>query len=317
MRLRKAPEVKLLTNDLTELAHGLEFPEGPIAMPDGSVILVEIARGTLSRVSPAGEISVVAQLGGGPNGAAIGPDGKCYVCNNGGFVWHRSNDLLFPGVQADDYTGGRIETVDLESGKVEILYTECNGIPLCGPNDIVFDKTGNFWFTDHGQTRPRDRDRTGVFYAHADGSSIQELIFPLDAPNGIGLSPDEDKLYVAETPTGRLWCFELSGPGNLNNRINPNRATMMAQLSTHHLFDSLALDCEGNVCVATILTGGITIHSADGNSAELVEMPDIVTTNICFGGKDLSTAYITLSSTGKLVSTPWPRPGLPLNFLNK
>lgn len=317
MRLRKAPEVKLLINDLTELAHGLEFPEGPIAMPDGSVVLVEIARGTLSRVSPAGEISVVAQLGGGPNGAAIGPDGKCYVCNNGGFVWHRSNDLLFPGVQADDYTGGRIETVDLESGKVEILYTECNGIPLCGPNDIVFDKTGNFWFTDHGKTRPRDRDRTGVFYAHADGSSIQELIFPLDAPNGIGLSPDEDKLYVAETPTGRLWCFELSGPGNLNNRINPNRATMMAQLSTHHLFDSLALDCEGNVCVATILTGGITIHSADGNSAELVEMPDIVTTNICFGGKDLSTAYITLSSTGKLVSTPWPRPGLPLNFLNK
>lgn len=304
-------------NDLTELAHGLEFPEGPIAMPDGSVVLVEIARGTLSRVSPAGEISVVAQLGGGPNGAAIGPDGKCYVCNNGGFVWHRSDDLLFPGVQADDYTGGRIETVDLESGKVEILYTECNGIPLCGPNDIVFDKIGNFWFTDHGKTRPRDRDRTGVFYAHADGSSIQELIFPLDAPNGIGLSPDEDKLYVAETPTGRLWCFELSGPGNLNNRINPNRATMMAQLSTHHLFDSLALDCEGNVCVATILTGGITIHSADGNSAELVEMPDIVTTNICFGGKDLSTAYITLSSTGKLVSTPWPRPGLPLNFLNK
>jgi len=304
-------------NNLTEVTHGLEFPEGPIAMPDGSIVLVEIARGTLSRVSPAGDISVIAELGGGPNGAAMGPDGKCYVCNNGGFIWHRTNGLIFPGEQADDYTGGRIERVDLESGEVETLYTECDGIPLRGPNDIVFDKTGGFWFTDHGKIRPRDRDRTGVFYAQADGSSIQELIFPLESPNGIGLSPDEDKLYVAETPTGRLWRFDLNGPGNLNNRINPNFGTMMAQLSTHHLFDSLALDSAGNICVATILTGGITIHSADGQSAEFVEMPDIVTTNICFGGDQLSTAYVTLSSTGRLVSMPWPRPGLPLNFLNE
>jgi gluconolactonase len=304
-------------NELTEVAHGLQFPEGPIAMPDGSIVLVEIARGTLSRVSPAGDISVIAELGGGPNGAAMGPDGKCYICNNGGFIWHRSNDLIFPGEQPDDYTGGRIERVDLESGEVETLYTECNGTPLRGPNDIVFDKTGGFWFTDHGKMRLRDRDRTGVFYAQADGSSIEELIFPLESPNGIGLSPDENKLYVAETPTGRLWCFDLSGPGNLNNRINPNRGTMMAQLSTHHMFDSLALDSAGNVCVATLLTGGITIHSADGQSAEFLEMPDIVTTNICFGGEQLDTAFITLSSTGRLVSMPWPRPGLPLNFLNQ
>lgn len=303
--------------DITEVTRGLKFPEGPIAMPDGSFILVEIARGTLSRVSATGDISVIADLGGGPNGAAIGPDGKCYVCNNGGFVWHERNDMLFPGEQPDDYSGGRIERVDLVSGNVEILYTECNGIPLRGPNDIVFDKTGGFWFTDHGKTRSRDRDRTGVYYAQTDGSSIQELIFPLEAPNGIGLSPDEKKLYVAETPTGRLWCFELNGPGNLNERINPMRGTMMAQLPTHHMFDSLALDSAGNVCVATLLSGGITIHAADGNSAEFVDTPDILTTNICFGGPQLETAFITLSSTGRLVSMPWPRPGLPLNFLNE
>jgi len=74
--------------DFTEIASGLRFPEGPIAMDDGSIILVEIERGTLSRVSPDGEISVIADLGGGPNGAAIGPDGAVYVCNNGGFAWH-------------------------------------------------------------------------------------------------------------------------------------------------------------------------------------------------------------------------------------
>lgn len=303
--------------EITELATGLQFPEGPIAMPDGSIILVEIARGTLSRVLPDGEISVIADLGGGPNGAAIGPDGKCYICNNGGFFWHRANELLFPGNQPEDYACGRIETVDLNTGEVRVLYSECDGVPLCGPNDIVFDKTGGFWFTDHGKTRERDRDRTGVFYAQADGSSIKELIFPMEAPNGIGLSAEEDRLYVAETPTGRLWSFELNGPGNELKILNPNRATMMAQLPTHHMFDSLAVDGKGNVCVATLLTGGITIHSADGNSAEFLEMPDIVTTNICFGGEDLRTAYITLSSTGKLVSMTWPHAGLPLNFLNK
>ena len=70
---------------MKEICRGLKFPEGPIAMVDGSVILVEIERGTLSRVSPNGQISVIAECGGGPNGAAIGPDGRIYVCNNGGF----------------------------------------------------------------------------------------------------------------------------------------------------------------------------------------------------------------------------------------
>ncbi len=72
-------------SNITEITTGLRFPEGPIAMPDGSIILVEIERQTLSRVSPNGEVRVVAEMRGGPNGAAIGPDGRCYVCNNGGF----------------------------------------------------------------------------------------------------------------------------------------------------------------------------------------------------------------------------------------
>lgn len=303
-------EFQVVTNEL-------QFPEGPIAMPDGSIILVEIARGTLTRVTASGEIAVIAETGGGPNGAAMGPDGKCYICNNGGFIWHHSNGLVFPGMQPDDYSGGRIERVDLKTGAIEVLYTECDGFPLRGPNDIVFDKQGGFWFTDHGKTRPRDRDRTGVYYASTDGQSIQEIIFPLDSPNGIGLSPDEDKLYVAETPTGRLWSFDINGPGNNREKINPANGKMMAQLPTHHLFDSLAVEACGNICVATILTGGITVHSADGSGAELIEMPDIVTTNICFGGPDLDTAYITLSSTGQLIKMNWPRKGLPLNFLNK
>jgi gluconolactonase len=121
-----------------------------------------------------------------------------------------------------------------------------------------------------------------------------------------------DVLYVAETPTGRLWAFDLEGPGKLGAGRR-----MMAQIPDFHLFDSLAVDAEGNICVAAIITGGITIHSPDGLRASLVPMPDLLTTNICFGGENLQTAYITLSSTGKLVSMPWATPGLRINFLNR
>jgi gluconolactonase len=299
-------------HQITEITTGLQFPEGPIAMPDGSIIVVEIQRGTVSRVSPEGSIEVIATPGGGPNGAAIGPDGACYICNNGGFEWHERNSLVFPGDQPNDYSGGRIERVDLSSGEVSVLYTECNGNPLRGPNDIVFDRQGGFWFTDHGKNRPRDKDRTGVYYATIDGQHIREVIFPMEAPNGIGLSPDEDQLYVAETPTGRLWSFDISEPGVIDGARR-----MLAQIPDYHMFDSLAVDAEGNICVATLITGGITVHSPDGERAQLIEMPDILTTNICFGGEDLKTAYITLSSTGSLVSIPWHCAGLPLNFLNK
>lgn len=299
------------------LAEGLRFPEGPIAMPDGSVILVEIARGTLSRVA-GGRIEVVADLGGGPNGAAIGPDGRCYVCNNGGFAWVERGNRIYPGDQSDAYSGGRIEAVDLETGAAEVLYTHCDGQPLCGPNDIVFDRDGGLWFTDHGKTRARERDRTGVFYAAADGSSIREVIFPMEGPNGIGLSPNEDELYVAETPTGRLWAFKLAGPGRLEGGRRDRRdgGRLLPGRPGYILYDSLAVDAEGNVCVATIFDGGITIVSPRGNPARHVPLPDRVTTNICFGGEGLQTAFVTLSSTGKLVSLPWERPGLPLNFLN-
>jgi len=294
------------------IATGLKFPEGPIAMRDGSVVLVEIARGTLSRVLPNGSVEVIAQLGGGPNGAAIGPDGKCYVCNNGGFKWIERDGRLYPGEQPDDYRGGSIQRVDLATGAVETLYSACDGRRLCGPNDIVFDRTGGFWFTDHGKTRARDRDRTGVFYAHADGSRITEAIFPLEGPNGIGLSPDESELYVAETVPGRLWAYKLTAPGQASSERR-----LLPGIAGFYMYDSLAVDSAGNVCVATLINGGISIVSPAGEPARFVSVPDRLTTNICFGGADLRTAYVTASSLGHLLATQWEGPGLPLNFLNR
>jgi len=302
--------------EYNEIVSGLRFPEGPMAMPDGSIILVEIERQTLSRVTPEGNTEIIADLGGGPNGAALGPDGAVYVCNNGGFNWRYVGDRIFPGPQADNYRGGSIQKVDLKTGSVTTLYTECNGVPLRGPNDIVFDRDGGFWFTDLGKSRLRDRDFGGLYYASADGSDIREMIYPIPGGgNGVGLSPDENVVYAAETPTGRLFGWNLSSPGLLFEGQTAGFANLIESASGYVSFDSLAVEENGNICIATIGPGGITIISPDGQSIEHVDVGnDPFTTNICFGGHDMKTAFITLSSIGSLIRCSWPRPGLKLNF---
>jgi gluconolactonase len=301
--------------DIREITDGLLFPEGPIAMEDGSVLVVEIKGGRLIRVQPDGRKENVAELGGGPNGAAIGPDGKCYICNNGGFNWITEKDgYLRPHGRADDYTGGGIQRVDLETGAVETLYTECDGVPIRGPNDIVFDNQGGFWFTDYGKSWDRLIDRGAVYYARADGSWIKEAAFPLITPNGIGLSPDGKTLYVPETEMGRLWEFPILGPGELAKDPwpSPHGGKLVGGCVGSQRFDSLAVEADGNICVATLVNAGISVFSPKGGLIEFYEAPEIYSTNICFGGADLKTAYITLSGTGKLVAVDWPRSGLPL-----
>ena len=309
-----------ITPRFTQLASGLRFPEGPVAMPDGSVVLVEIARGTLSRVTPDGRVHVVATLGGGPNGAAVGPGDKIYVTNNGGFNWVERPGKLFPTTQADDYTGGRIQVVDPETGKVETLYDACDGRRLRGPNDLVFDDAGGFWFTDLGKTREREADRGAVYYATADGALIREAVFPLERPNGIGLSPDGRTLYVVETPTARCWAFRLSAPGQIESANGPYRGEkgrVVVGLGGYQMFDSLAVDAEGHICVATLITGAVSDIWPDGSRVDQYLLPDMMVTNVCFGGPGLRTAFATLSLGGALVAFEWPRPGLPLHHLQR
>src|SRR3954453_10425405 len=128
--------------DIRVLATDLEFPEGPVVMPDGSVVLVEIRGKRLTRVYPDGRKEVVAQIPGGPNGAALGPDGKMDICNNGGFTWIPTGKMIMAGPQPDDYLGGFVEGVDLQSGKAETVISRCGEHALRGPNDLVFDKHG-------------------------------------------------------------------------------------------------------------------------------------------------------------------------------
>ncbi len=323
--------MSLRTSDFTVIASGLGYPEGPVAMADGSIVLVELQAGTLTRIAPDGTRSVIAALGGSPNGVAVGPDGRFYVCNSGGFNFvyfsmagvpsgtQTPGSICLTTDQPPSYTGGSIQWVDGKTGQFGTLYDKFDAgkgslLPLKAPDDVVFDNTGGFWFTDWGQSRPRERDITGVFYARADGSQIKELIFPLNAPNGIALSPDGSRLYVAETYTRRVLYWALSAPGTLGQPAGAP-SLLTAHLPRQGLLDSMKVDVEGNIYVATLLpegnipasNGGITVISPAGEVLEFIETAigdtfDPLPSNLCFGGPDRKTAFITCGGSGRLVS---------------
>jgi len=303
--------------ELAEVASGLRFPEGPVVLGDGSVVVVEMFGKCITRIASDGTKTRVADVPGGPNGLALGPDSALYVCNNGGsFGEVDFLGLTFPGpMNPDEYIGGRIQRLDMASGELRDLYTHCNGVALRGPNDLVFDQHGGFYFTDHGIRFERQADISSIYYATTDGSTIREVVHPTDSPNGIGLSPDGSTLYWAETHTGRVFKVAVTGPGEVADHSPVDPSALLCGMAGLQLFDSLAVDGEGNVCVATLglQSAGITVISPDGEVLRQVPTGDPLTTNICFGGVDLRTAYITLSGTGRLVSMQWPCGGLRLH----
>lgn len=299
--------------EIALVAEGLEFPEGPVAMADGSVIVTEIKGRRITRVLPGGSKEVLADTGGGPNGLAIGPDGALWIADNGGaFSWHDEMGLTIPGPTPPEHEGGSIRRLDFASGRLETVYESCDGRRLVGPNDLVFDSEGGLWFTDHGCTTADGRRFGALCYAAADGSSLVRARDQLLAPNGVGLSPDGRIVYVADTWLQRLWAFDVEASGVLAPAgLAPGR--VVANLPDYQLLDSLAVEADGRVCVATIVNGGITAIAPDG-TLEHFPFPDPICTNICFGGEDMRDAWITASGTGRLYKARWPRPGLKLAF---
>ncbi|CAB3810498.1 SMP-30/gluconolactonase/LRE family protein [Paraburkholderia fynbosensis] len=294
----------------TVLAEGVAFPEGPIVMKDGSLLFVEIFGGRLSRLLPNKKVVTVANLGGGPNGAAMGPDGAVYVANNGGIRAYPN--ALVP----DGWNGGWIDRVDPETGKFERLVDTVSGVKLNAPNDLVFDGKGGFWFTDLGRKHERFMDYGAVYYTDLTGKKTTEMVYGIPQANGIGLSPDGSLLYVAVPVTRQILVYEVEGPARLKQKNGKPLTRVLCSIEGDGIFDSLKVEQSGNVVVAWkgADPGGLVVVTPKGETKNVVFGAPI--SNIAFGGPDMQTMYIAAGSdsNGKILMARWPRPGLKLAY---
>jgi gluconolactonase len=281
---------------------GLRFPEGPIALDDGSVLVSEIEGGALNRVLPDGSQHPI-HCGGGVNGAALGPDGAAYVCNDGGLGFKTEDGIRLPYTAAAGNVGGYVQRVDIDdAGPVETVFTHVGDEHLGGLNDIVFDSTGSCYIVDTGLG--------AIHYADPVAGTIRGIERDLSLPNGMGLSPDGARLYLTETYTGNVFMWDVVGPGNLANK------QLLFNDGGEHGWDGLAVDGAGNVCASNLKASGISVINPAGAEIARFVTPenDPYVTNICFGGRDGDIAYICSSGRGILYSVRWPWGGLRLNF---
>lgn len=351
--------MSLRESEFVEVATGLGYPESPVPLADGGFLLVDLKTAGLVRyrLTPDGAYvsdapidlrDATGTLQSGPNGAAVGPDGLVYVCNNGGKQFsnypqgnaEKHWNVYVTGDAAAGYAGGYIQRVDLNTGKAEIWCgpdsprtgTDGTSAPhaptLSSPDDLIFDADGGFWFTDWGNSKGRSRETTGVYYVPRGSQTPLEKIPFRSAPNGIGLSPAGDRLYVAETYNRLVVYFNLKGPGEIvpNPHTLDGAHLLTGNLPGSGLGDSLRLDEDGNVYLATLLpegldplsNGGITVISPAGEVIEFLQLnvgvPEPLPSSLCFGGADRRTAFITCGGTGRVVSCRMRIPGHPAAF---
>ncbi|MEQ8313309.1 MAG: SMP-30/gluconolactonase/LRE family protein [Gammaproteobacteria bacterium] len=347
-----------LDNSKTQIvAKDLAYPESPAYCSDDSILLVEIRGERLTRVHPDGSTEKVASIPGGPNGLAMAPTGSngeqyAYICNCGGFEWFSyppGSDhptLWIGGNQPANYTGGKIEKVNLGSGEVTELFGEyeippaalkAHGLSECkppyklrGPDDGVVDSAGGMWISDFGKQRPFERDITSVYYMAPGETSLKQVFYPLNSPNGIALSPDEKWLYIALSYERRVIKYEIAPGGTFkpNPKTTDGSYLVTGEFIGSSVLDSMRVDSEGNLYVVTMLpegfdpnlNGGITVVSPEGDVLDFIEIksPDgaiaPMPSSLCFGGTDLKTAYITCGGSGYLLSMPSRIAGLKPNF---
>lgn len=293
-------------------ATGLAFPEGPVLMPDGSVLLSELLGNRVVQIWEDGTRKVVAEPAGMPNGLAFGPDGFLYCANMGGLLEPEQVTWL-QGADTSrlKYRGGSIQRIDIETGEVNDILTEADGLPLRAPDDLVFDSSGGFYFTDIGvhDAARRTTDETGIYYVPADMSSARRVVKSLVPTNGLGLSADGTKLYWTEYLTGRLFVRDVTGPGRLAEPAVPFGDCIFTHPLPITWFDSLTMMANGEVAVA-VHNGtpqgrsGVVTFSAEGEEVAFEPFDDVFTTHVIHSTSGDPTAYVTLSATGRLVSLP-------------
>ena len=259
--------------DGTLLASDLGFPEGPVVMPDGSIVICDGNTGELLRWAD-GAMSRFSDTGGSPWGAILGSDGAIYL-TQGGNVPGAPDQSAVPGIQ-------RVRA----DGTVEQLASNLAGYPLAGPNDLAFGPDGRLWFTDSG-TEGDDRyaeQQPGRLYV-LDSSGGGEMVIerPGVYPNGIAFDA-QGRLYWTESMGHRV-C-----------RLEGGEATTFAQLSDGHVPDGMAFAADGRLFVCTTISGGLTVLSPEGQILEEIAIGECAT-NCIFDGP---TLWVTATKVAEL-----------------
>lgn len=267
------------------IATGLAFPEGPV-WRDEELLFTEITGGVVSRWSSMRGVSTVATTGGGPNGAAIGPNGWLYVTQNGGMG---EGERATPGIQRID-----------ADGNVDLVVDTVAGTRLEGPNDLAFGPDGRLWFTDpRGEPDPARNDRPGRLFAVDLGTGDGELVAELGPvfPNGIAFLADGTLVWT-ESFSRRVMALVGGQP------------EVVIELPERHPPDGLCVDTDGRLYVAATYSHAVCVIE-EGEIVDRLPCGDGMPTNCCFGGGDL---YVTESRRGTLWRFTLGRAGLPLPF---
>jgi gluconolactonase len=254
------------------LASGLGFPEGPVVLSDGRLVLCDGNVGELL-VYADGAVGTFARTGGSPWGAVLGSDGAIYV-TQGGNVPGSGETSAISGIQRAN-----------ADGSVELLHSEVDGHTLFGPNDLAFGPDGRLWFTDSGSEeddRFDIRSPGRLFAVDRDGGE-QILELPAVYPNGIAFDA-EGRLYWTESMAHRV-C-----------RLEDGAATVFCQLSDDYVPDGMAFAADGRAFVCTTISEGVTVVSADGEVLDQIELGEHAT-NCIFDGP---TLYVTATHVAEI-----------------
>jgi gluconolactonase len=252
---------------VTVLAEGIGQPEGPCILPDDRVVLTNTYRSEIVSWDPKHGIRQYAYTGGAPNACLLGSDGHVYIANcptAGGWV-------------APDRRPACIQRAT-PAGRVEIIATSADGVPLDGANDLCFGPDGRIYFTDSGDYAPKTRHHPGrVCVLERDGTAhiLEELDHTY--PNGIVAEADGAIVWV-ESYTRRMIRRRPDGTKSIIHTFDDG-----------HIPDGFKIDARGNFWVTTVTSGGINIVSRDGAAMDFLAL-DAVPLNCIFDGTSLYVA---------------------------
>jgi gluconolactonase len=259
------------------------FLEGPSFDRAGNLYLVDVAWGRVFRITPSGNVTVVAEYDGEPNGLKVHRDGRIFIAD------YRHGLMLL------DPASGAV-TPHLERDRLERFK---------GVNDLVFASNGDLYFTDQGLTGLHDP--TGRLYCLRADGLLARLLDNIPSPNGLVLSLDETVVYVNVTRDNAVWRVPLLPDGGVF------KVGAFIRLSGGGGPDGLAIDAEGRLAVAHLGLGAVWVFNAMGEPvARVNSCAGHSTTNVAYGGPDRKTLFITESDTGQVLAAELDVPGQPM-----